>query len=131
MDEKFMALALSVTLDSESTKKRYQEQKTLKGEKLESIMTQLAEVIASLLDHKCTKFAEVILPAVDQLEMIMKYLEETFTVVEQYGVLRYEVRYIKCWNLVINYIAMLKKDQESTHALFPYTEYVYNESLFQ
>lgn len=80
-------------------------------------LSLVRDVSCRLRDHKCIGAADPISPVFVLLED-MKFLFRDLTrSAEQFGILICENRMMKCWNLVTNYMALLKQDVVSLRAV--------------
>lgn len=70
----------------------------------------MRDVSGRLRDHKCIGAADPISPVFVLIEDVKFLLRDLVQSAEQFGVLICENRMMKCWNLVTNYMALLKQD---------------------
>ncbi|XP_056642668.1 girdin-like [Diorhabda sublineata] len=113
-EEIFTAFAIQVSLDSKDIKNRLRKQKTACNQKYRKYQYLLKDISMRLRDHNCIGAKDSINPVYVLLEDVRFMMQDLMQSAGQLGVLNCELRMTKCWNLVTNYMAILKQDLEDT-----------------
>lgn len=70
----------------------------------------MKDISVRLREHKCIGAMDSIKPVFVLLEDIRYLLREIMHTSGEFGILSCEHRMMRCWNLVTNYMAILKKE---------------------
>ncbi|CAH1115656.1 unnamed protein product [Psylliodes chrysocephalus] len=108
----FTTFAIQVALDSKDVKDRLQKQKDLCSQVHRKFVYLLKDISVRLREHKCIGATDSINPVFVMLEDVRYQMQEMMQTVGQFGVLTCENRMTKCWNLVTNYMAIIRQNTE-------------------
>ncbi|KAJ8940666.1 hypothetical protein NQ318_017715 [Aromia moschata] len=106
----FTTFAIQIVLDSKDIKERLQKQKEQCAEQYEKMLCAIKDVSLRLRDHKCIGATDSINATFVLLEDLKFLLKDVTQSIGRYGILTCENRMMKCWNLVTNYMALLKQE---------------------
>lgn len=70
----------------------------------------MTDISVRLREHKCIGAMDSIKPVFVLLEDVRYLLREIMQTSGQFGILSCENRMMRCWNMVTNYMAILKKE---------------------
>ncbi|XP_050506828.1 putative autophagy-related protein 11 isoform X2 [Diabrotica virgifera virgifera] len=111
-EEIFTALAIQVSLDSKDIRDRLQKHKDFCSKKYKKYQYLLKDISVRLREHNCIGAMDSIRPVFIMLEDLRLMTKDLLQSVGQLGVLNCEHRMTKCWNLVTNYMAIIKQDAD-------------------
>ncbi|CAH0552227.1 unnamed protein product [Brassicogethes aeneus] len=110
----FTTLVIQLAIDSKDYPERRLKQKEQCIEVHDKMLKLLKEINFRLRDHKCIGASDSIKPIFIIVEEARQLVQLVATSCAQYGVVSYEGRMTKCWNLVTNYTAQLRQVQSQS-----------------
>ncbi|XP_072385160.1 uncharacterized protein [Diabrotica undecimpunctata] len=113
-EEIFTALAIQVSLDSKDIRDRLQKHRDFCSKKYKKYQYLLKDISLRLREHNCIGAMDSIRPVFIMLEDLRLMTKDLLQSVGQLGVLNCEHRMTKCWNLVTNYMAIIKQDADTS-----------------
>ncbi|KAG5881797.1 hypothetical protein JTB14_037093 [Gonioctena quinquepunctata] len=115
----FTTFAIEIALDSRDIKDRLQKQKQQCLQQHKKCFYLIKDISMRLRDHRCIGASDPINPVFVLLEDVRFLLQEIIQSAGQLGILTCENRMMKCWNLVTNYMAMIKQDAKKIEEASP------------
>lgn len=109
-EEAFISFAMQIMLDSKDIKERLEKQKIVCQEQHKKCVYLIKDISMRLRDHKCIGATDPINPIFVLLEDFRFLLQDIVQSAGQLGILSCENRMMRCWNLVTNYMSILKKE---------------------
>ncbi|XP_074031666.1 uncharacterized protein isoform X2 [Leptinotarsa decemlineata] len=106
----FTTFAIQIALDSKNIKERLSKQKHQCLQQHKKCFYLIKDISMRLRDHRCIGALDPINPVFVLLEDVRFLLQEIVQSAGQLGILTCENRMMKCWNLVTNYMALIKQN---------------------
>nr|XP_015837352.1 PREDICTED: MAR-binding filament-like protein 1 isoform X2 [Tribolium castaneum] len=113
IEEKFASLALTLTMDVATSKKRCANEEEKFNQLILSFFTYL-NCSMDIMKKLCCKQKRSHKTVVNYLQQVKEIGEKLIKSAVECGTLRYEKRMANCWKLVINYVAILTHDNKQS-----------------
>ncbi|XP_050304611.1 putative leucine-rich repeat-containing protein DDB_G0290503 isoform X2 [Anthonomus grandis grandis] len=113
LEEKVTALTLRLVTNSDTLSKRIESHTEKYRSQFEKAVLLISDISYRLRDHVCIGTAEPIAPVFVLLEEVKQSMSNMIQDAGQVGALICENRMRPCWNLFINYSALLRQESEA------------------
>ncbi|KAL3280725.1 hypothetical protein HHI36_003961 [Cryptolaemus montrouzieri] len=111
-EKKFCLLSATWKTNYENTKEKYSNFKHQCSKLRDRYLRTLLQIVTYIKGHKCRQEQKSLIQALKLFEKLKDLMVDVFKQAEQCGASRQELQSMKCWNLIVEYVNGVHRENE-------------------